>query len=556
MAHRLLLLLLFLCAVHSISAQDREPIPAWLVDPALQVVSLPDLLNAEAIPTELGNLRTIIDHENRLLLYQYDAEPIQVLPLPDALDTKNSESRITVAPDGRHAAICNLPFNLSAQVLTGNEFAIDLETKETGQFSICQFTRAIWGGVESQSWGVTSPDGRYHVSVTDHSFLCPSSRYAVMIQSASERHLGLCGEDWSQVRFIRWLDDDRLLLTLSYAQDSYPPIVETFILSMSTREAVSFGQSIESYNSGLIFYDDNRHVVRIKLQGSAVTRSGRSVIYGEPFYCALNSLNLETGQSVDLELTYCLREARIHINEEQRELLYLNHMVNEAIEPSTSTSTPHLVDLDTHEVSILPIEGIILDVLSITPDWNRFAFLVDNAPGAARGHIWSDANFQKDVNPRLVVYDRQQQKVIADIFLPLGGAEGIRLTIPDDPTTAIAGFKWSDVGWQLLLQGEDSSLHLIEAQDEVITETQLNGIPASEWYSADWSPSNNYLLVALADGRHFLVNLGDDQPLRQVTSVSEESLIIQWGEEDNTLLVQSSGYNQLIVQHWKITLPE
>lgn len=556
MAQRLLFLVLLLCTVQPISAQDNEPIPDWLADTGLHVMSLPDLISAKPIPTELGDLRIALDHENRLLLYQYDEEPIQTLPLPDTLDTQNSESQITVAPDGRRATICNLPFDFGARVLSGSEFAVDLGAREIGQFGTCQFTRAIWGGVESQSWDITSPDNRYRVYVTDRSFLCPSSHYAVIIQSADERNLGLCGEDWSQVRFIRWLDDDRLLLTLSYAQDSYPPIAEAFILSMSEREAVSLGQSIETYNSDLSFYDNNRHAIRIKLQDSALTHIGRTIVYDEPFNCTLNFLDLETSASVDVESTYCLQEARIHVNEERRELLYLNHTVNENIEPLTSTSTTHLVDLDTHEVTVLPITGIILEVISIAPDWDRFAFLVDNAPGAARGHMWGDAMFQRNVSPRLVIYNRQQARVIADLPLPLGGAPEISVTLPDDPTTAIAGFKWRDDGWQLLLRQEDSSLHLIAAQADVISDTRLSNVPASEWYSAAWSPSGSRLLVMLADGRRFLVSLHENPSLKQVTYATEVPLIIQWSEDDDYLLANSAKYNQLVAHRWRIDLSD
>ena len=211
---------------------------------------------------------------------------------------------------------------------------------------------------------------------------------------------------------MRWLDDDRLLITFNFITDSVLPSEESIVLSASAANSTSLGDEIHFYSTSLFFYDNNQKIARIAVKNYD---KPAGFDFDGPYNCALNLVDLNTLQAVDVENTYCLHDPEIHINEQSRELLYINDKLpgNDAFIP---VKTAHLVDLDTHKVSALPISGTLVDILNISPDWNQIAFMVDSDSQARSGTFWPPGAFSvtRYANPHLLIYDRQQNKVIYD----------------------------------------------------------------------------------------------------------------------------------------------
>ena len=131
----LVLFCLIMLSVQAAGAQQGSPGLDWLANAQLHVIALPDQLKADSTPTNLGDLRMVLDADHGQLLYQYDEKPIQSIQLPAALQKEYATNRITIAPDRAAATICHIENNNTG--FTGTEFIVDLQNHQIAQGDPC-----------------------------------------------------------------------------------------------------------------------------------------------------------------------------------------------------------------------------------------------------------------------------------------------------------------------------------------------------------------------------------------------------------------------------------
>jgi|GEM_PF-5479921 len=390
-----------------------------------------------------------------------------------------------------------------------------------------------------------SPDGTYRVFIGDFTPACAGRNVIVIETQGGSRRIATC-TDWERVTFGGWLDNDRLLMRYDEPPDARPPYEELVLLSARTGEAHSFGVELELYEP-LSIFDDNSRLVRIADRTTELRR------YDTIEVCALNFIDLATFESVDVEMTYCFHQPQIFINEQRRELLYLNHQVTD--NERTPLTTPHIVNLDTHEVTPLPISGIVVDIMAISSDWNRFAFLVDNELGAGRGEIWGFNGRRRYVNPRWLVYDRAANAITYERpLLENLDDQPIEASILD---IATPGFEWTPMGWRtILVTSNGYPPVLLESINGEVSEMLLD-LPANAYgfsfEHVEWS----------ADGRHVLVQIFNDgvyvveRTTTSVTPIADQIDGIHFGAswyDSSQLLIEVNSYDSPVIQRWLINL--
>ena len=531
-------------SVKPIEAQETPSIPDWLVTEDVLVEELPPVLAIEGEMTDLGLLRVKVDPDNRELLYQYDDGEIQAISLPSEFDVERSRADVNVASDGRAALICNLPHGFEERVVIGTECAVDFEEQGIWLIRECQFTEREWGGLQPTSWEMVSPDGNYRVYVDDtFSGAVCRARRSIYVQSTTRRRVGACTNSES-IDFVRWVDDEHLLMVYYDARDGAPPVEELVLLSAPTAGAISLGDQMEYIPYHLI--DNNTRLVR-------VARRDPSAPYSDPYHCALNVIDLMSGDTTDIDPTYCLHDPQMQIDEQRGELLYLNYQIEgEAYQAIFHPRTVlHRVNLNTWESTPTSIAGTAVYVLDLSREWEQIAVVIDDEPETVIGHMWQASSFVRYINPRWRIYDLNTEQVLYE--------KPLLETVTDEGFSRLLyyanigpfGFEWTPTGWRTVFVTDDPNTPplLITSVDGQVSEVELPEVPKSERYDVKWSPDGELVVITLDDGSTYVVDLVD-YSTRQVISATEQSLLVNWYEDDGRILVETNNFRQLMVNRW------
>ena len=545
----LIISLLFFCL--PLTAQQTLTPADILTDIDSLVSELPNRLLGWEIDTPQGMLAYNFDAPNAQFIFQHEDEAdIQKILLPDNFKFENQNS-LTVSPDGLNATICNYRWEPSVSWVAGEAWSINFQDQSVGAIGTCHYDFPNWGLPPDASYsGATySLDKVYKVIVEESDFFPPegcidefrrlsSTPKLIIVQNVTSEKRVVAGCTFAEkVEFLQWVDSNRLTIQIGSTHDSNPPVQQLLLLSTTKAELLSLNRHVQLYPS-VYFFDNNTKAARLAIRDDNEY---------EPYDCTLNIIDFVTGESVHVEPTRCLQQPEIHVDEENKQLIYIYHQVTD--NPFQPVSTPHRVNLNTLDVTPASISGSFVDIDSIAPDGTQITLTVDEGDTYVND-VYTDIT--RHDNPRWIVFEFASDAVVYEKPLLEINDSYDRPLYYDGIGTI---FTWTDSGWRALLQTDDKSkspAYIASEKGEVI-ETRLDQLPPDESYFGVWSPDQSQLLIRTDTNAAYVLNAAD-QTVQQVFQPFDPGLSrvnVEW--QGNLLLLEISKLGTLTTQvRWLI----